>query len=312
MHLREVLERRVLHGQLVCRRAGAATNLHERLALSGPNDELKELGDTFDDLLARLEHFIQAQRLFVANASHELRTPLTLQQTLIQLTLADPDADNESLRAAHERVHAWGVHQERLIEALLTLTRGRAGLAQREPFDLTPLVEQVLLSHQAEARRRSIQLHTDLAPVQMSGDPRLIERLVANLVDNALSYNSSPGRIDVSTQTRDRHALLLITNSGPVVDPAAVERLTQPFQRLASERATRGEGAGLGLSIVQAITEAHDGSLSIRPQPGGGLAVEVCFQPLTGRTPNNRGGSPGTSANGQPPAQSLSHSEKFE
>jgi K+-sensing histidine kinase KdpD len=113
------------------------------------------------------------------------------------------------------------------------------------------------------------------------------------------------GQIDVSTQMRDRHALLFITNTGPAVDPAPVERLAQPFQRLASERATRGEGAGLGLSIVQAITEAHAGSLSIRPQPGGGLAVEVCFQPLTGRTPSSQNGGPVTSASGQRSSQPL-------
>jgi signal transduction histidine kinase len=255
----------------------SATNLHERLALNGPDDELKELGDTFDDLLARLEQFIQSQRQFVANASHELRTPLALQRTLIQLALTDPDANMESLRAAHERVLASGAQQERLIDALLTLTRGQAGLTKREPFDLAILAEQVLLIRESEARARSIDVRSVLAPAPVTGDPRLVERLIANLVDNALAYNSNPGRVDIMTAHRGDVALVSITNTGPVVDDGAVPRLTQPFERLATERTGHGDGSGLGLSIVQAIVNAHAGSLTIRPQPGGGLTVGVTF-----------------------------------
>jgi len=155
-----------------------------------------------DGLLARLEQFIQSQRQFVANASHELRTPLALQRTAIQLVLTDPDATMESLRAAHKRVLASGAQQERLIEALLTLTRGQAGLTKREPFDLAILAEQVLLTRQSRARERSIDVRCVLAPALMTGDPRLAERLLANLVDNALAYNSTPGRIDMMTERR--------------------------------------------------------------------------------------------------------------
>jgi len=255
----------------------SATNLHERLALNGPDDELKELGDTFDDLLARLERFIQSQRQFVANASHELRTPLALQRTAIQLALTDPAANMESLRAAHERVLASGGQQERLIDALLTLTRGQAGLTKREPFDLAILAEQILLTRQVQARDRSIEVRSVLAPAPMTGDPRLAERLVANLVDNALAYNSAPGRIDMMTGRRGDVALLSITNTGPVVDAGAVDRLTQPFERLATERTGHGDGSGLGLSIVQAIVNAHAGSLALRPRHGGGLTVEATF-----------------------------------
>jgi signal transduction histidine kinase len=255
----------------------SATNLHERLALDGPNDELKELGDTFDDLLARLEQFIQSQRQFVANASHELRTPLALQRTRIQLALTDPDANMESLRAAHEQVLASGAQQERLIDALLTLTRGQAGLTRREPFDLAILAEQVLLTRESGAWARSIDVRSFLAPAPVTGDPRLVERLVANLVDNALAYNSNPGRIDLSTERRGDVAVLSITNTGPVVDVSAVDRLTQPFERLAPERTGHGGGSGLGLSIVQAIVNAHAGSLTIGPRPRGGLTVEVTF-----------------------------------
>ncbi len=260
----------------------SAANLHQRLALSGPNDEIKELGDTFDGLLTRLEQFIRSQRQFIANASHELRTPLALQRTAIQLALTDPDATMESLRGAHERVLASGAQQERLIEALLTLTRGQAGLTKREPFDLAIPAEQVLLTCQSRARERSIEVRCVLAPAPMTGDPRLAERLLANLVDNALAYNSTPGRVDVMTERRGDIALLSITNTGPVVDVAAVDRLTLPFERLATERTGHGDGLGLGLSIVQAIVNAHAGSLTIRPRPGGGLVVEVTFPSADG------------------------------
>jgi signal transduction histidine kinase len=253
----------------------SATNLTERLALSGPNDELKELGDTFDDLLSRLEQFIRSQRQFVANASHELRTPLAVQRTCIQLALTDPEANSESLRAAHEQVLVSGAQLERLITSLLTLTRGQAGLTKREPFDLAVVAEQVLLSREPKARARSIELRSVLEPAPVTGDPRLVERLVANLADNALAYNSNPGRIDVITERRRGVAVLSITNTGPVVDAGAVDRLTQPFERLATERTGHPDGSGLGLSIVQAIVNAHTGSLTIRPQPGGGLAVVV-------------------------------------
>jgi signal transduction histidine kinase len=258
-------------------RSISATNLHERLALGGPDDELKELGDTFDDLLERLEQFIESQRQFVANASHELRTPLALQRTLIQLALTDPDANTESLRAAHERVLASGAHQERVIEALLTLSRGQAGLARREPFDLAIVAEQVLLTREFYARAHAIEVRSGLGPAPMTGDPRLVERLVANLVDNGLAYNSDPGGLDITTESRGDVAFLSIANTGPVVEAAAVGRLTRPFERLAAERTGHGEGSGLGLSIVQAIVNAHRGRLTIRPRPRGGLTVEVTF-----------------------------------
>ncbi len=258
-------------------RSISAASLHERLALSGPDDELKDLGDTFDDLLARLEQFIKSQREFVANASHELRTPLALQRTLIQLALTDPHANTESLRVAHERVLASGAQQERVIEALLTLSRGQAGLTRREPFDLAILARQVILTRERDARTRSIDVRSDLEPTPMTGDPRLVERLVANLVDNALAYNSEPGQLDISTGHRGDTVYLSVANTGPDVEAGAVDRLTEPFERLATERTGHGEGSGLGLSIVQAIVTAHKASLTIRPRPGGGLAVEVTF-----------------------------------
>jgi signal transduction histidine kinase len=258
-------------------RSISAANLHQRLALSGPNDELKELGDTFDDLLARLEQFIASQRQFVANASHELRTPLALQRTASQLALTDPDATMESLRAAHERVLASTAQQERLVEAMLALARGQAGLTKREPFDLAVLAEQVLLARQSRARGYSIEVRSVLAPAPLTGDPRLAERLVANLVDNALAYNSAPGWIEMMTGWRGDVAFVSVANPGPVVDAGAVDRLTRPFERLSTGRTGRRHGSGLGLSIVQAIVTAHTGSLTLRPRPGGGLTVEATF-----------------------------------
>jgi signal transduction histidine kinase len=255
----------------------SATSLHRRLALTGPDDELKELGDTFDGLLARLEASFGAQRQFVANASHELRTPLALQRTLVQVALADPGADFESLRAACERVLASGAHQERILEALLTLSRGQAGLDKREPFDVAALAGHVLRSRQADAQDRQLAIHTALAPASAAGDPRLAERLIANLADNALAHNTPGGSIEIVTGTKNSHAVLSVTNTGPVVPAAAVPRLLQPFQRLGTDRTGHGEGLGLGLSIVQAITQAHGAALTLRPQPSGGLHAEVTF-----------------------------------
>jgi signal transduction histidine kinase len=255
----------------------SATSLDRRLALGGPDDELTELGSAFDELLGRLEAAFRAQRQFVANASHELRTPLAWQRTLVQVALADPDADAGSLRAAHERVLASGTQQERIIEALLTLSRGQAGLDRREPFDVAELARQVVLARQAEAQDRQLDVYTALAPAPAAGDARLAERLIANLVDNGLRHNAPGGHVEVVTGTRDAGSVLSVINTGPVVPVAAVDRLLQPFQRLGPDRTARGSGHGLGLSIVQAVAQAHSAALVITPQPDGGLQVEVTF-----------------------------------
>jgi signal transduction histidine kinase len=261
-------------------RAISASNLHQRLALDGPDDELKELGDTFDELLERLEASFQAQRQFVANASHELRTPLARQRALIQVALADPDATVDSLRAAHERALASGAQLERLIEALLTLTRGQGGLERREPFDVAELAGRALLARLDEAERRGLAVRESLGAAPAEGDPRLAERLVGNLVDNALRHNAAGGSIDVTTATREGRAVLSVVNTGPVVPAADVPRMLRPFQRLGSDRTGErgGLGLGLGLSIVEAIAHAHGAALTIEPRPEGGLVVEVTFR----------------------------------
>jgi signal transduction histidine kinase len=255
----------------------SAASLSERLALTGPHDELRELGDTFDGLLARLEASFGAQRQFIANASHELRTPLARQRVISQVALADPHASIESLRTAHERVLASGAQQQQLIDALLTLARGQAGLGKQEPFDLADLARQVLAARQSEAQDRNLTLHAALGPAPAAGSPRLAERLAANLVDNALRHNLPGGRIEVVTGTRDSRAVLAVANTGPAVPASAVDGLFQPFQRLGADRTSRGEGLGLGLSIVQAIADTHHATITARPQPEGGLLIEVTF-----------------------------------
>ncbi|HEY2439490.1 MAG TPA: HAMP domain-containing sensor histidine kinase, partial [Solirubrobacteraceae bacterium] len=177
----------------------SAGNLSERLALRGPNDEFRQLGDTLDDLLTRLESAFEAQRRFVANASHELRTPLTLERTLLQVALADPDADAAKLRGTCQELLASGREQERLLEALLTLASSERGLDHRVPFDLAPLAERAVAGAQPEIARRGLAVVTNLAAAPATGDPALAERLATNLVDNAVRYNVPDGRIEVRT-----------------------------------------------------------------------------------------------------------------
>jgi len=205
------------------------------------------------------------------------------------VALADPDATAHTLRAAHERVLAAGAQQEQLIEALLTLARGQAGLGTREPFNLAEIAGQVLRARRPEAELRGLEMHAALTAAPAAGDPRLAERLAANLVDNALNYNLSHGHVDVTTGTRNGQATLTVVNSGPAVPAAEVDRLLQPFQRHGADRTGHRKGLGLGLSIVQAIATAHGATLAIHPGPGGGLRVEVTFPPVgTGSTAGTR------------------------
>ena len=255
----------------------SAVSLSERLALTGPRDELKELADTFDGLLARLEAAFIAQRQFIANAAHELRTPLARQRVISQVALADPGASIESLRAAHQRALASGAQQQQLIDALLTLARGQAGLGEHEPFDLGDLVSQTLAARQPEAGQRNLTLRSALSPAPAAGSPQLAGRLVSNLIDNALRHNLPGGRVEVATGCRGSHAFLTVANTGPAVPAAAIERLFQPFQRLATDRTSRGDGLGLGLSIVQSIADAHHAAITAQPQAEGGMIIEVAF-----------------------------------
>jgi signal transduction histidine kinase len=266
----------------------SASSLHRRLALAGPDDEIKQLAGTFDELLERLEASFDAQRQFVANASHELRTPLTLERTLVEVALADPNASVDSLRKMGKQVLAAGAQQERLIEALLILSRSQRGLDRHEPIDLTNTIARTL--HTLEAN--GLTVTAELEAVSTSGDPRLIERLVANLLTNAARHNIPNGRVEIRTKTRAGRALLTVDNTGPLIPANELKRLFLPFQRLDSERTTGTGGLGLGLSIVQAIATAHHAKLNAQARPNGGLHVEVSFptqpQLTTARFPSTR------------------------
>jgi signal transduction histidine kinase len=258
----------------------SASNLHRRLALAGPDDEVRQLANTFDDLLGRLEASFDAQRQFVANASHELRTPLTLERTLVEVALADPDATIDTLRATCVRVLGVGEQQERLIEALLTLSRSQRGLDRHEPFDLAEIAAEILETRGPEATSRGLYIDTALDPAPAAGDERLGERLVANLVDNAARHNIPGGRIDVATTTTsDGRAVLTVLNTGPVIHPDDLDRLYQPFQRVGADRNGDQDGLGLGLSIVHAIAAAHGATIATRARPNGGLEIAVTFPP---------------------------------
>jgi signal transduction histidine kinase len=248
-------------------------NLHERLGVEGPNDELKELGQTFDGLLGRLEEAFESQRRFVANASHELRTPITVERTLVEVALADPDADEDALRATCERVLAAGEQQERLIEALLTLARSQRGLAAREELDLGTLALETVRG----IPWNGVRVESSLAEAPVRGDRALLERLVGNLVDNARIHNVPDGWVKVWTGRQGEGATIRVTNSGEVVDPEAAPTLVEPFRRLNGERNGLAPGLGLGLSIVDAIAQAHDAALRTSARPDGGLEVEVRF-----------------------------------
>src|SRR5215469_7067486 len=234
----------------------SARNLHQRLALDGPDDELSELGKTFNGLLGRLEGSFAAQRQFVANASHELRTPLARQRTLVEVALRDPSPTVGSLQAVCERVLATGEEQERLIETLLTLARSQRGLDHCEPLDLAAVAEVAAAASEAGAQTRGLRVHSALAEAPALGDLRLAERLVANLVDNAVRHNVPGGWIEVVTGLREGRALLSVANTGPVIPPEKVDLLFQPFGRL--ENRVGRDGLGLGLSIVTAIAAAHE------------------------------------------------------
>lgn len=256
----------------------SAGNLHQRLAVSGPPDEFKQLGDTVDDLLGRLEASFAAQRRFVANAAHELRTPLTLERTLIQVALADPHASATTLRATCEELLAFGRAHERLLESLLTLATSERGLERREPIDLRAVVQQTLERAAGEVEHRQLELRTDLGPAAIVGDQALVARLVANLIDNAARYNAPGGIIDVRTVTDAEVAILSVANDGPPIPAGEIARLFDPFQRLERGRTASGEAYGLGLSIVRAIAAAHDAELTAEPRTDGGLVVTIRFR----------------------------------
>jgi signal transduction histidine kinase len=272
-------------------------NLNRRLAMSGPPDELRQLADTIDGLLGRLEGAFDAQRRFVANASHELRTPLTAVRALLEMVLSDPHATVDTFRATCEQVLEESEQEEQLIDALLTLAQGQRGIDHAETFDLAAVVRQVMDSREGAATASGLTVSHSLEPAVISGDARLVSRLVSNLVDNAIGHNVPQGSVSVKVQSTGA-AILTVTNSGPVIPPEAVERLLQPFQRMATDRTRHSDGLGLGLSIVAAIAGAHDAALSLSARPEGGLDVDVRFPLSTGPSRQAKGPVPLSVADG--------------
>jgi signal transduction histidine kinase len=260
----------------VSARTMSADDLDNRLRVRAAYREFTELADTLDDLLQRLNASFTAQRQFVANASHELRTPLAAQRTLLQVTLADPDATADTLRAACDELLALGDQQEQLINALLALAGGYQGVERWERIDLADLTRAVVIDH-PDARRRGIRVHTSLAPTPVTGDARLATSLIANLVDNAIRHNSSGGTVEISTAPAGR---LTVSNTGPPIAAGEIGRMFQPFQRLGTDRTDQTDGHGLGLAIVAAIAQAHQAAVAAYPRPGGGLQITVDFPAL--------------------------------
>ncbi len=249
-------------------------HLGERLALTGPQDELRELADTFDDMLDRLDHAFTAQRQFVANASHELRTPLTVMRTAIDVTLAKPDVSKQQLVDMAERVRRSIDKAQQMVEALLTLALSEQEPAASEHLDLSAVAEDALDLARPGIDSSALRIDTELAPARIHGDAHLVERMVWNLVDNAVRHNEPGGWVRVRTGSTDGTAFLHIVNSGQQIPDAVLAGLLEPFQRL-NGRAAAGEGVGLGLSIAHSVSAAHGATMAISNPARGGLDVFV-------------------------------------
>jgi signal transduction histidine kinase len=251
------------------------STLHERLHFQGPQDELKELADTFDQMLGRLDAAFETQRRFVANASHELRTPLAIARTEVDVALADPDTAPDELRAMAGRVLEANQRSERLIEGLLTLARSERQLRAREPVDLSVAAADALEVAAREVERLGLRVSRMLGAAPVAGDRALLERLVANLVENAVRHNRPGGWVEVDTGRAGPLAVVRVANGGPPIPPDQVATLFEPFRRLEADRTGSDRGAGLGLSIVKAVAAAHGGRATARPLEDGGLEVTV-------------------------------------
>jgi len=261
-------------------RRASERHLGERIALQGPRDELKELADTFDQMLERLDGAFAAQRRFVADASHELRTPLTVMRTAIEVTLAKPDRTPEQLEAMAAKVARSASQAEALFEALLTLATSEQPLASREPVDLATTAEDAIEAAGPEIRRLGLHVDTALEPALTTGNRLLLERMIGNLVDNAVRYNDHDGWVRVRSGISDGSARFTIANSGPVVPDALVPSLFEPFRRV-QERTGMHDGAGLGLAIARSIGTAHAAKFEARSIPAGGLIVTVALPAIT-------------------------------
>jgi signal transduction histidine kinase len=256
-------------------RAVAGSDLSRRIELDGPDDELKELADTFDDMLERLQRAFTAQQRFVGNASHELRTPLAINRTLLEVHLSDPGAPVE-LQQLGKTLLATNERSEQLVEGLLLLARSDNQIVERGPVDLAEVAEQAIDQVRAEAEAAGVELRGKREPVVVQGNGVLLERIALNLVQNAVRYNVPEGGwVEVTTDVQHGQAVLVVSNTGPVVPAYEIDNLFEPFRRLRTERTGSDKGVGLGLSIVRSVARAHGGHIYAQPREGGGLVMRV-------------------------------------
>ncbi|WP_125043436.1 sensor histidine kinase [Streptomyces chrestomyceticus] len=253
----------------------AGSDLHRRIELGGPDDELKELADTFDEMLDRLDRAFESQRRFVANASHELRTPLAINRTLLEVQLADPGASPE-LAQLGKTLLATNERSEQLVEGLLLLARSENKIVDKKPVDLAEVASQAVDQARTEAQAKGVEMRGVRRQAFVQGNGVLLERIALNLVQNAVRYNvPQDGWVEVTTEPQQGCAVLVVSNTGPAVPAYEVENLFEPFRRLRTERTGSDKGAGLGLTIVRSAVRAHDGTTTATPREGGGLTVRV-------------------------------------
>ncbi|NDU75672.1 HAMP domain-containing protein [Actinomadura sp. DSM 109109] len=271
---------RPLHTVTATARRLSESTLHERIALDGPQDEIKDLADTFDRMLDRLDRAFDAQRRFVANASHELRTPLTINRTVLEVALASRRSPPET-RALADVLLGNTARHERLIEGLLLLARSEREPATRVGTPLRDVVGSALDQLDGQVEEAGVDVEARLGPAAVTGDPVLLERCAVNLLENAVKYNVRDGRVWVRTGVRDGEAFLRVANTGRPVPPYEVARIFEPFRRLRADRTGSRDGAGLGLSIVRAVVAAHGGAIDTVPRPDGGLSITIRLPALT-------------------------------
>ncbi|MFI6857586.1 sensor histidine kinase [Streptomyces sp. NPDC050416] len=256
-------------------RAVAGSDLSRRIELDGPDDELKELADTFDDMLERLQRAFTAQQRFVGNASHELRTPLAINRTLLEVHLSDPGAPVE-LQQLGKTLLATNERSEQLVEGLLLLARSDNQIVERGPVDLAEVAEQAIDQVHGEAEAKGVRIRGEQKPAVVQGNGVLLERIALNLVQNAVRYNVAEGGwVEVTTDVQHGQAVLVVSNTGPVVPAYEIDNLFEPFRRLRTERTGSDKGVGLGLSIVRSVARAHGGHIYAQPREGGGLVMRV-------------------------------------
>jgi signal transduction histidine kinase len=256
-------------------RGVVSSDLTQRIHLTGPDDELKELADTFDDMLERLERSFDAQRRFVSNASHELRTPLAITRTLLEVQLADPNASPD-MEQLGKNLLATNTRSEQLVEGLLLLARSDNEIVDRKPVDIAEAASQALELTRSEADAKGVALRSTLGEAIVQGNGVLLERIALNLVQNAVRYNvRDKGWVEVTTGVEPGAAVLTVVNTGPVVPAYEIDNLFEPFRRLGTERTGSDKGAGLGLSIAKSVARAHGGTITAVPREGGGLVMRV-------------------------------------